>query len=78
MKMVFSFCGDCGVTVSKIGDHEAFKGLVLIQAGSLDGGDGVEEAVPAAELYVKDRVSWVSAVDGSGQIREIPEAEPKL
>jgi hypothetical protein len=78
MKMAFSFCGDCGVNISKTGDHDAFKGLVIVQAGTLDDASGIKQAAPAAELYVKDRVSWVPELVGAGQIQEFPEVQSKL
>lgn len=78
MKMEFSFCAGCGVNVYKTGDHDAFKGLVIVQAGTLDNKDGIRNARPAAELYVKDRVSWVPEFLGVGQIQEFPEVQPKL
>lgn len=78
MKMEFSFCGDCGVNVSKTGDHDAFKGLVIVQAGTLDDAIGIVQATPAAELYVKNRVSWVPEFVGVGQIQEFPEVQSKL
>jgi hypothetical protein len=78
MKMCFSFCGDCGVNISKTGDHEAFKGVVIVQAGTLDNEDGIEQAAPAAELYVSNRVSWVAEVVGVVQIQELPEVQSKL
>jgi hypothetical protein len=72
MKMAFSFCGDCGVNISKTGDHDAFKGLVIVQAGTLDDAAGIVKAKPMAELYVKDRVEWVPEFSGVGQIQEFP------
>lgn len=70
MKMHISFCGDCGVNISKVADSEAFKGLVIVQAGTLDGQDALEDAAPGAELYVKDRVKWIPALGGVGQMQE--------
>lgn len=70
MKMQISFCGDCGVNISKTGDNEAFKDLVIIQAGTLDDQDALEHAAPAAELYVKNRVSWIPALTSAGQMQE--------
>jgi hypothetical protein len=70
MKMQISFCGDCGVNISKTGDLEAFKDLVIIQAGTLDDQDALEKAAPAAELYVKNRVSWIPALAAAGQMQE--------
>ncbi|KAK5710431.1 hypothetical protein LTR17_018879 [Elasticomyces elasticus] len=72
MKMEFSFCGDCGANISKTGDHDAFKGMVIVQAGSLDEKQEQELPAPVAELYVKQRVSWLPAL-GVGQIQELPE-----
>ena len=70
MTLTYSFCGKCGCNISKVGDAEAFKGLVIVQAGSLDDIAGVEEANPTAELYVSRRVSWLPALEGRGQMQE--------
>jgi hypothetical protein len=77
MRMTFFFCSECGVNVSKTGDHDVFKGLVIIQAGSLDNQHGLEQAVPTAELYVKNRVRWVEQLSGAGQLQEFPEIKAK-
>jgi hypothetical protein len=70
MILTYSFCGNCGCTISKIGDAEAFKGIVIVQAGSLDGDVGVSVAEPQAELWVSRRVPWLSAMEGKGQMKE--------
>ncbi|KAK7897508.1 hypothetical protein LTR67_004135 [Exophiala xenobiotica] len=72
MTLTYSFCGNCGCNVSKIGDGEAFRGVVIIQAGSLDDIAGIEDAEPGAELYVSRRVSWLPALAGKGQVQEFP------
>jgi hypothetical protein len=70
MTLTYSFCGNCGCTVSKVADAEAFKGIVLIQAGSLDDVKGIEGAEPGAELYVSRRVGWLNELEGKGQMWE--------
>lgn len=70
MTLTYSFCGNCGCTVSKVGDAEAFHGMTVVQAGSLDDIQGLEEANPGAELYVSRRVSWLPALHGKGQMQE--------
>ena len=70
MKLTYSFCGYCGTTVSKAGDAEAFKDIVLVQAGTLDDIKEIEAADPEAELYVSRRVPWLPALNGKGQMWE--------
>lgn len=70
MTLTYSFCANCGCTISKIGDADAFKGVVIVQAGSLDDDSGIEGAEPQAELYVSRRVPWLSAMDSKGQMSE--------
>ncbi len=70
MTLTYSFCGNCGCTVFKTGDAEAFRGMTIVQAGSLDDLAGVEQAEPGAELYVSRRVSWLPALAGKGQMQE--------
>jgi hypothetical protein len=70
MILTYSFCEVCGVTVSKVADAEAFKGVILVQAGSLDDEGGLGEADPGVELYVSRRVSWLSALEAKGQMWE--------
>ena len=70
MILTYSFCGNCGVTVSKIGDAEAFKGIVIVQAGTLDDTSGIDGAAPQAELWTSRRVPWLSAMNGAGQMKE--------
>jgi hypothetical protein len=70
MTLTYSFCGKCGCTVSKVGDAEAFKGVVIVQAGSLDDISGIEGSEPGAELYVSRRVPWLPALQGKGQMWE--------
>jgi hypothetical protein len=73
MTLTFHFCDNCGTRLYKEGDAEAFKGIAIVQAGTLDGGDGgmgLEDVKLGAELYVKDRVGWLGEVKGTGQCQE--------
>ena len=71
MTLTYSFCGNCGVTLSKVGDAEAFKGVVIVQAGTMNEGEDFEGmAAPEVELYTKERVGWLPALEGRGQMRE--------
>ncbi len=68
-----SFCGDCGTTVSKIVDgFEKFKGLVVVEAGTLDEGQGFEQMNVAAELYVSTRAPWLKEIEGAKQVDTTP------
>ncbi|ETI27067.1 hypothetical protein G647_09749 [Cladophialophora carrionii CBS 160.54] len=70
MILKYSFCENCGCVISKVGDGEAFQGVTLILAGSLDDESGVEGAEPAVEFYVSKRATWLPALAGKGQMQE--------
>jgi hypothetical protein len=70
MTLTYSFCDHCGCVISKIGDAEAFKGVVLIVAGSLDDKYNIDDAEPGVEFYVSKRASWLPALEGKGQMKE--------
>lgn len=59
------FCGDCGSTLWR--ESETYAGTKIIKAGTLDGDASLEEAKPLVELFVVNRVSWLSAVAGTEQ-----------
>ena len=68
-KHTTSFCGDCGTTVSKIVEGlEKFKDLVIVEAGTLNEGEGFESMKMDTELYVKSRAEWVRGIDGAKQV----------
>jgi len=68
-----TFCGDCGTTISKIVDgFEKFKGLAVIQAGTLDEGQGFEKMKMDAELYVTTRADWLKEIEGAKQVETAP------
>lgn len=70
MTLTLYFCGNCGRTLYKVGDAEEFKGVIIVQAGSVDEGRAIESVKPGAELWVKQRVPFLSPVEGAGQLQE--------
>lgn len=64
-------CGECGSTLYREGP--TFGDAKVIKVGILDG-NALEEASPGVELYTKDRISWVSAVNGAGQKVGMPDS----
>lgn len=69
MILTYSFCATCGCVISKIGDAEAFNGVVLVVAGSLDDVSGPDKAEPAIEFYADKRVSWLPGLAGKEQMK---------
>jgi len=69
MTLTLHWCENCGTKIYKEGDAEAFKGVAIVQAGTLDGegGMGVGDVKPAVELWVSERVPWLQAREGTGQ-----------
>jgi hypothetical protein len=70
MDLTVFFCPDCGSAIKKTGTLDAFRGMAIVQAGTLDGADGMDAAGPAAELYVKYRAAWMPEITGAGQMQE--------
>lgn len=64
------FCGDCGSTLWR--DGETFGDAKVIKVGIMDDLDAVTKAKPAVELYVPERVEWVSGVSGADQLKAMP------
>lgn len=54
------FCGNCGSPIASIAD--AIPGLILIKAGTIDGG---ARFAPSAEAYCDSKLSWVPAIEGA-------------
>lgn len=63
------FCGDCGTTLSKESDADAFKGLMIAFGGTLDDQNLLEKVKPGGELWVKYRASWLNEVQGAAQMQ---------
>ena len=65
------FCGDCGTPLYKVAHADAFKGAVIVMAGTIDNlGDHMDVAEPGAELWVKYRAGWLGEVKGAQQLQE--------
>lgn len=62
MKLKHFFCGSCGTPLYKLLDGEAFRGKMVIYAGTLDALDGLNRVRPDEELYVEHRVDWVPVI----------------
>jgi hypothetical protein len=63
-----SFCGECSSVINKESDDEAFKGVTIVPAGSVDG-TGIEAGKPDAELWVSHRASWLGETEGAAQVQ---------
>lgn len=70
-----SFCGDCGTTMWRHGDSFGGReGMRLIKAGILDDVNVINGIKPGAELFAPERISWVAALEGAGQLDSMPPA----
>ncbi|KAJ0108070.1 glutathione-dependent formaldehyde-activating [Diaporthe amygdali] len=58
------FCGDCGSTIWR--ETETYGDSKIIKVGTMDG-DALEDAKPAAELFVGNRPSWLPPIAGAQQ-----------
>ncbi|CAG9996023.1 unnamed protein product [Clonostachys byssicola] len=65
------FCGDCGTTLFRecYDDPSAFGGAVILKLGVLDAEQRsvLDDAKPTAELFVGQRVGWVTPIEGAEQ-----------
>lgn len=60
------FCSTCGTLMYRVG--EAFPGKSILRVGTVDDFHLHETKLkPRREIFVKDRVSWLSAVEGVEQ-----------
>ena len=67
------FCGNCGSTLYR--DGPTFGDAKVIKVGVLDDTSALDNLKPAIELYVPHRPSWVSAVEGAAQKKNMPDSE---
>jgi hypothetical protein len=71
MTLMVYFCENCGSTLYKEGDSDLFKGVIIVQAGTLDDQEmKLEDVKLGAELYVKHRVGWLGEMKGVAQCQE--------
>jgi len=67
------FCPDCGTTLFRWGETFGGKdGMRIIKAGVLDDVNIINNTKPGAELFAPERVKWVPALDGAGQLDAMP------
>ncbi|KAF9873128.1 hypothetical protein CkaCkLH20_09291 [Colletotrichum karsti] len=66
--VISHFCGDCGVTLWR--DGPATNGLMYLKAGILDAKYHNAQA-PVAEIFTVKRLSWLTAVSGAAQKKEM-------
>jgi hypothetical protein len=63
-KMTNYFCGTCGTLMYRVG--EAFPGMSILRIGTVDDFSLHETKLkPQIEQYTKDRVAWLTGVDGA-------------
>ena len=67
MKLTVHFCDNCGGVIYKTADNDLFRGYAIVQAGTLDDQEGLEQAKPEMELYTKYRAPWLSNLDWAAQ-----------
>ena len=58
-----------GTTLYRWGDSFGGKdGMRIIKAGVMDDVDVINNTKPGAELFAPERIKWVGAIDGAGQV----------
>ena len=72
MPLTVKFCGTCGTTLYKTANTEAFKGIAILLAGTIDDPKALDQAAPDMELWVKYRTSWLPVLSQVAQHQEFP------
>ncbi|KAJ5921072.1 hypothetical protein N7466_009398 [Penicillium verhagenii] len=72
MDLTVNFCENCGTTIFKTASAKDFAGVIILAAGTVDQGQGVEKAKPERELWVKYRGNWLPPLEGAIQNQEFP------
>ena len=67
------FCPNCGSTLWR--DGASFGDGKVIKVGIMDDANALDDAKPGIELYAPHRPSWVSAVSGADQKKNMPGSE---
>ncbi|KAJ6021156.1 hypothetical protein N7540_006660 [Penicillium herquei] len=73
MDLTLHFCQNCGTTIYKTATLDMFAGVLVLLAGTVDGGQGIEKAKPKSELWTKYRADWLSSLEEVAQVNEFPE-----
>ncbi|KAJ3540443.1 hypothetical protein NM208_g5068 [Fusarium decemcellulare] len=66
MVLTIFFCPDCGGTLWKEATAPQFKGLKLVQAGTLKDAMNLQGKIDA-ELYAPERASWLVPLQDAAQ-----------
>lgn len=66
MTLTIFFCPECGTTLWKEASADAFKGVKLIQAGTLTDKSILNQTMDA-ELYTTERVTWLASIGRADQ-----------
>ncbi|KAH7191217.1 Mss4-like protein [Fusarium oxysporum] len=66
MTLIVVFCSECGTTLWKEATAPQFKGVKLVQAGTLSDAKKLDAKLDA-ELYVPERASWLRRLDEAAQ-----------
>ncbi|KAH8686531.1 Mss4-like protein [Ilyonectria robusta] len=69
MTLTVFFCPDCGCTLWKEATAAQFKGVKLIQAGTLTDAKKLDGKVDA-EFYVPERASWLVPIEAAAQSKD--------
>ncbi|EXM14016.1 CENP-V/GFA domain [Fusarium oxysporum f. sp. vasinfectum] len=69
MTLIMFFCPDCGTTLWMEATAPQFKGLKLIQAGTLTNAKKLNDKVDA-EFYVLERASWLVPIENAAQSKD--------
>ncbi|QKD56733.2 Mss4-like protein [Fusarium oxysporum Fo47] len=69
MALIMFFCPDCGTTLWMEATAPQFKGLKLIQAGTLTDAKKLNDKVDA-EFYVLERASWLVPIENAAQSKD--------
>lgn len=68
------FCSTCGTLMYRVG--EAFPGKSILRIGTVDDFNLHETKLrPQKEIFVKDRASWVTPIEG---VRQFESQRPKI
>lgn len=69
MTLTIFFCPDCGNTLWKEATAEQFKGVKLVQAGTLNDAKNLDTTIDA-ELYAPERASFLTAIENAAQKKD--------
>lgn len=70
-KMTNYFCSTCGTLMYRVG--ESFPGQSILRVGTVDDFNLHETKLrPKNEIFTKDRVSWLTGVEGAVQHDAMP------